>query len=321
MLGGTNRNKGVFPTQNRKCTDVICALIFIIFTGASIYAAFYGFSNGDLSNIVPPYDSAGNRCGVNATAGFNYVYFNSTKPTSWVDVTACVKECPKYSNSTIDCYTNANVTNCYDLVVRPSYHFGNRFCWPKNTTMEHETREKFKSLGKQEAYGDIVDSWQVFLIAAGIAFVISLVYLFILEKCALVLITLVIVFFLGALTFLAYFFHQTYTELQNDDDPHNDDQKTFLWLAIITAAVEVILILCFCCLWSRIKLAARIIQATADYITDVKRIIFVPVIMTTALIAYLLWWSYSGAHIFSIGHTEWDPSLPWGDVKWTQMTE
>lgn len=79
--------------------------------------------------------------------------------------------------------------------------------------------------------------------------------------------------------------------------------------------------MCFCCLWSRIKLAARIIQATADYITDVKRILIVPIIMTIALIAYLLWWSYSGAHIFSIGHTEWDPSLPWGDVKWTQMTE
>jgi len=136
-----------------------------------------------------------------------------------------------------------------------------------------------------------------------------------------VIVTLVIVFFLAALTFLAYFFHKTYTELQTDEDIHNDDEKTYLYLAIITAAVEAILILCFCCLWSRIKLAARIIQATADYITDVKRIIFVPIIMTVVLIGYLLWWSYSGAHIFSIGTTTWDKSLPWGDVRWSQFTE
>jgi flagellar basal body-associated protein FliL len=150
---------------------------------------------------------------------------------------------------------------------------------------------------------------------------VSLVYLFILEKCALVLITLVIVFFMAGLTFLAFFFHKTYTELQEDDDPHNDSEKTYFYLAIITISVEAILLLCFCCLWSRIKLAARIIQATADYITDVKRIIIVPIIMAIALIGYLLWWSYSGAHIFSVGTTEWDDSLPWGDVKWTKLTE
>lgn len=321
MIGGISKNAGIYPTPNRKCTDIICALLFIVFTGCSIAAAFYGFSNGDLTNIVPPYDSSGNKCNANATAGYKYLYFNNTNPTKWVDVTACVKSCPKLANDTIDCYTNQQVTNCSNLRVKASYSFGNRFCWPKNSTMEKVTREKFSTLGKQEAYGDIIDSWQVFLISAGIAFLISLVYLFILEKCALVIITMVIVFFLGALTFLTYYFHKTYNELQTDDDPHNDDQKTFLYLAIITASIEVIFIVCFCCLWSRIKLAARIIQATADYITDVKRIIFVPVLMTIALIAYLLWWSYSGAHIFSIGHTEWDKDLPWGDVKWTTTTE
>jgi len=181
MIGRPSKNPGIFPTQDRKCTDIICALLFIIFTGASIYAAFYGFSNGDLTNIIPPYDSSGNKCGVNATEGFNFLYFNSTSPLSWVDSTSCVKACPTDSTSTIDCFVNTQVTTCADLTVEPSYNFGNRFCWPKNSTMERETRDKFATLGKQEAYGDIVDSWKVFLVAAVVALVISLVYLFILE--------------------------------------------------------------------------------------------------------------------------------------------
>jgi hypothetical protein len=47
--------------------------------------------------------------------------------------------------------------------------------------MESAIKEKFSALAQQEAYGDIVDAWQVFIICAAVAFVISLVYLFILE--------------------------------------------------------------------------------------------------------------------------------------------
>jgi hypothetical protein len=316
-----SRLGGVLPTQDRKCTDIFCALLFIVFTGVSIYAACYGFGKGDLSNIVPPYDSSGNRCGSGVTKDYTFLYFESTSPTNWVDKTACVKSCPISNSSKIECFTNKQVTDCNQLTSRESYSFAKRFCWPKNSAMETATREKFASLGKQEAYGDIVDSWQVFLICAGIAFVIALVYLFILEQCALVLITTVIILFMAGLTFLAYYFHKKYNDLKTDNDPHNDDQKTFLYLAIGVASIEVIFLMCFCCLWSRIKLAARIIEATADYITDVKRLIFIPVIMTVVLIGYLLWWTYAGAYIFSTGHTEHDPKLPWGDVKWTQLTE
>lgn len=316
-----NRNSLVLPTQNRKCTDIFCALLFLIATGASVYAALYGFTKGDLNNIIPPYDSSGNRCGQGALKDFGYLHFKEVTPTSWVKANACVKECPTVDKQAIDCYLNKQITNCSQLPSVPTYSFGKRFCWPKNSKMEGSIRDKFKTLGRQEAYGDIVDSWQVFLICAAIAFVVSLIYLLILEQCALVLISLVIVLFLAGMTFLTYYFHQAYNELQNDSDPHNDGEKTFLYLAIITASIEVILILCFCCMWSRIKLAARIIQATADYITDIKRIIVVPVIMMFALISYLLWWSYSGAYLFSVGHTEHDPKLPWGDMKWTQLTE
>lgn len=270
---------------------------------------------------MPPYDSSGNRCGVGATLEYGVLYFEDVNPLKWVDKTACVKACPTTNTAKIECFTNKQIANCHELTVRESYTFAKRFCWPKNSKMEETTKEKFAQLGQQEAYGDIIDSWKVFLLCAAIAFVISLVYLFILEKCAGVVITLVIVLFMAGLTFLAYFFHKKHKELKTDSDPHNDDSKLYLYLTFAVIGIEVILLLCFCCLWSRITLAARIIEATADYITDVKRIVLVPLVMMLALIIYLVWWSYSGALIFSTGETRWNPKYPWGNVTWSSLTK
>jgi hypothetical protein len=159
MLSGRAKNGGTFPTRNRSCTDIICAILFFLVTAASFVAAFYGFKNGNLSNIVPPYDSSGNRCGQDTHTDYPFLYFKSTKASEWVDATACVKSCPKLDTDTIECEVNDQITDCAQLPVRASYSFGNRFCWPKDSEMEAATREKFATLGKQEAYGDIVDSW------------------------------------------------------------------------------------------------------------------------------------------------------------------
>lgn len=106
------------PTRKRSCTDIICALIFIIFTVLSGVAAFYGFSKGDVSNIIPPYDSSGNRCGKDKAKDFPYLYFKTTDPTAWVDHTACVKACPKTKTDKIECFVNKQVTKCDDLPSR-----------------------------------------------------------------------------------------------------------------------------------------------------------------------------------------------------------
>jgi Plasma-membrane choline transporter len=73
-------------------------------------------------------------------------------------------------------------------------------------------------------------------------------------------------------------------------------------------------------MFSRINLAINIIKATADFITDYKRIIMVPAILFLSVMIYLLFWVSASAHVFATGHTEYDPSLPFGRMRWTTST-
>ena len=52
------------PVENRKCTDVLCCLIFLAFIIAWFICGFYGFSNGDPTLLTYPYDSDDNQCGL-----------------------------------------------------------------------------------------------------------------------------------------------------------------------------------------------------------------------------------------------------------------
>jgi hypothetical protein len=47
------------PMSNRKCTDVLCLLIFFVATGGMGYLGYYSYSNGDPSLIMAPMDSDG----------------------------------------------------------------------------------------------------------------------------------------------------------------------------------------------------------------------------------------------------------------------
>jgi choline transporter-like protein 2/4/5 len=47
----------------RGCTDILCCLIFIVFTVAIFGVSFYAFGSGDPSRIMTPFDSDGNACG------------------------------------------------------------------------------------------------------------------------------------------------------------------------------------------------------------------------------------------------------------------
>lgn len=49
--------------RKRKCTDIICLLIWILFWILVVIFAVWAYSRGNLDNIAQPYDSKGNACG------------------------------------------------------------------------------------------------------------------------------------------------------------------------------------------------------------------------------------------------------------------
>ena len=82
--------------MDRKCTDVIVCLLFFLFFCGMFATAAYGYSNGDPTKLITPFDSDGAICGKNASyENYPYQYWPdllSTVPD--ITLTLCVAECP-----------------------------------------------------------------------------------------------------------------------------------------------------------------------------------------------------------------------------------
>lgn len=53
-----------FNLDDRSCTDVLCCLIWFVFTGVMVAISVYAFIMGDPQAILTKFDSDGNRCGL-----------------------------------------------------------------------------------------------------------------------------------------------------------------------------------------------------------------------------------------------------------------
>lgn len=104
------------PRVDRKCTNVLCYIIFVVFNLSCLSFAIYGYINGDVGKLLAPVDSSGNICGY--TSGFeNYPYgyiWNiadaANNPVDFSDYMVCVEECPATSTSDLECINTANST-------------------------------------------------------------------------------------------------------------------------------------------------------------------------------------------------------------------
>lgn len=95
---------------NRKCTDILCLLIFFVATGGMGYLGFYSYTNGDPSLIMAPMDADGNSCG--KSVGYeNYplLWFQEID-TFWLAYGVCVQACPSATDTNVACIGTANVS-------------------------------------------------------------------------------------------------------------------------------------------------------------------------------------------------------------------
>jgi len=109
--GSKKRPTSELPTQKRSCTDVLCALIFIVFIIATIVASIYGYIYGDLRNLFQPYDGQGTQCGKGNATNYPYLYWANIGLSyeSFTEGTVCVKECPPTNTSTLLCFPNKDI--------------------------------------------------------------------------------------------------------------------------------------------------------------------------------------------------------------------
>ena len=213
---------------------------------------------------------------------------------------------------------NLTVFSCSALTSYKATHLGKRFCWPVQNGKDQEDYDantRFDELGREVTYGDIVDAWPIYLITVVVTFILSLLFLKAIEACALAMIKFMIGFFAVLMFALGAALFYGYMDAINRTDVHEDQAQGFLIFALVIWGILLIFLCMIWCSWKRVKLAAIILQATADYLTDVKRVMFVPILLFFILAGFLTWWMTSGAYLFTCGESVHNPDQPYGHIE------
>lgn len=164
------------------------------------------------------------------------------------------------------------------------------------------------------------------LASIAIAFFISYIYSWFMEKCTGVLVTAVIAGFFAILVFLTISCKQNWNEnkvtLENTD-PSDKDQyekiekmvKLFTILYYSLLVISILFACTICCLIPRILLAIKIIQACAEFVLEVKAIVLVPIVVTVLTFGYITFWGYWTGLTFSQGTLIHLQSLPFMSIE------
>jgi len=91
----------IYSDGDRKKTDVVCLIIFLVFNIVMLGIAIYSWTNGKFSKLTTPYDPDGKGCGVDYP-NYPYIYFASPHydvKTKLFIVVMGHNMCKKMSNS------------------------------------------------------------------------------------------------------------------------------------------------------------------------------------------------------------------------------
>lgn len=311
------------PKRLRSCTDGLCAIIFVAYIISMVVFGCLGYFKGNLSNIAQPFDSQGNACGEGAAANFTYIYFTSPGIGDYADNSVCVSQCPDSdgpANFTLSCLPNRNVPNCARAPIMATLPLFKRVCIPLNANLSALVSTKINVTHYQNVIHDVGNAWPIILATAGISLLVCLVYFYLVQLCAfcmvLSLLGLAIIGLVGLGLFL-WFRAQDLT-LANGDPSTVSEYKN---IAIALWVVSGVLGLLSCLLFSRIRLAAQMISAAADFISSKISVLLVPILSFFFILAFVAWWLPSFLKLYSTGSVIWYPGNVFGDLVWAPWTE
>jgi hypothetical protein len=81
------------PLFNRRCTDILCLLVFFVFIGTYIGTAVHSYKNSNLNHLLRPVNGDGKLCGVDELAEYPNLYYIIREKDLELRA-VCVKKCP-----------------------------------------------------------------------------------------------------------------------------------------------------------------------------------------------------------------------------------
>ena len=323
------------PVKNRRCTDICFGFLFLFFLFAMVMVGSYGYSKGDPTLILYPFDSSGNQCGNSDYSTENYPYIYFSNPDDQERYNVCVEECPTENSQSIACFANTWVHSCEDgnvtytdlanetheVPVLKTVNFLQRLCLPVDDSKSGLILEKIKSAKFTTFGADFVRGWEVVLITVGIAVGISLVFLFILRYFVSLALWVSLVLVITAFGVVGYFL-QSMALNQYSGDGHEGTRITLWALAVLFYALALLFLVLTICAKERIDLAVAIMKSAVMFIGDVWKSLLVPITILIISIGVTSLWLVALIYIYSSGTPKECTKCPtFGAVEWDKTLE
>ncbi len=171
---------------------------------------------------------------------------------------------------------------------------------------------------------DVQEAKYYILISGLIAMAIGFIWMIIMKTCASCLTWTTIILFTISLFAITYYLYDTGTKRQKEIDDmvmpagESKPRNYKLYISYGLMGLCLILICTIICFYSRIKIAIKIMEASADFVTEVPLVLLVPPIISIFTVAWCLVWIYLAVYVYSCG--EFNPAYVgafYAKVKWT----
>ena len=139
------------PTdKNRRCTDVLCCLVFMAFIVGMGWAVIYGYVNGNPGKLVAPIDGDGSICGYDpGYEDYPYLYLDNIVTAAGDAHNAfsygvCVKDCPDSADDAVECHPTKKNPACTPDTGEGygTYEFFN-YCVPSYDTLPQDAKNNW----------------------------------------------------------------------------------------------------------------------------------------------------------------------------------
>ena len=313
--------------DKRHCTDILFLIAFVLFIIGMVVIAIYGFAKGSPVKYFSGLDNDGNICGYDDGYGdYEKMYFPDMDTVSDIkNKYVCVSgSCPTSTSGTISCKTTSTVTDCNDASYTRynSKSYLNKYCLPIKDELPDNLKSNYNELIDwlqidtiAEWIYDIAKGWPILLICVVLTLILCLIFMYLVEWFAAILAWICIggsfIFLLG----IGFYFFFTRNSSTNEDSAQPTYNIVFAVICWVAAFAIFLFVCCFC---KALRIAIGVIQASADFITDTKRILIVPVIGFLVIIVWYTLWIVVAVFVYTIGDIKGTSSggkrIEWDDT-------
>jgi hypothetical protein len=90
------------------------------------------------------------------------------------------------------------------------------------------------------------------------------------------------------------------------EDKESNEYKIAIVGSIVIWVIVVLYTLFVCCFWKSIKLGASIMEAASQFISQNKRIMFLPLIAYICCLPIIAWWTATTIWIYGLGEPKYN---------------